>query len=205
MWPMRVQSPSITPNTRSYMLEGFVSIPEYPEYYIHPSGRIFSTKSNKILLNRIGTHGYWYVKVSCEGKSKDLLIHRALCRVFKNLPSLDSKLEVDHDDTDKLNIDLDNLKVLSKADHLLKTLKDKGHVKREQNNCPVCGCAIEYRNKTCIKHKPKPDNISVEQIEYWVRNYSWVRAGKELGLSDNGLRKRYKSLSGKDPKNIKQL
>lgn len=45
--------------------------------------------------------------------------------------------------------------------------------------------------------------ITVKDIEYWVINFSWTRASKELGLSDNGLRKRYTKLTGKSPKEIR--
>ncbi|MFP9058711.1 hypothetical protein, partial [Enterococcus faecalis] len=69
-------------------------------------------------------------------------------------------------------------------------------------------CEISSRATHCKSCTPKgitinPD-ITVEQIEYWVSKYSWIRASKELGLSDTGLRKRYKSLTGKDPKSIKK-
>lgn len=49
----------------------------------------------------------------------------------------------------------------------------------------------------------KTIEISAEEIEYWVTNFSWTRASKELGLSDNGLRKRYTKLTGNSPKSLK--
>lgn len=69
--------------------------------------------------------------------------------------------------------------------------------------CKVCSKKLQSRNITgyCREHLPRKE-ISIEDIEYWVKNYSWVRASKELGLTDNGLRKRYKTVTGRDPKNL---
>jgi hypothetical protein len=100
---------------------------------------------------------------------------------------LDSDLEVDHIDTNPTNNNIKNLQALSKEDHLDKTLSDKGWSRR----LPSLPRELKYKD------------ITAEEIEYWVTNFSWVRAGKELGLSDNGLRKRYKLLTGKCPKTIK--
>ncbi|MFP9167075.1 hypothetical protein ACLI1Y_17120, partial [Enterococcus faecalis] len=79
----------------------------------------------------------------------------------------------------------------TKQDHRIKTTVERGHT-IGGNKCPYCNKQINSSSKTCFDCKPKssPD-ITAEQIEYWVINYSWVKASKELVLSDNGLRKRY--------------
>ncbi len=183
----------------------FLEIPEYPEYSINTLGQVLSSKSGNILIHHTNSSGYLYVSLWIDGRNKNLLVHRLLARVFKDLPSLDSDLEVDHKDRNKTNIELNNLVVLTKEEHNLKTLKDLGYISKLDRCCEVCGVQISKNATLCREHSNPTKNpqITIEEIEYWVRNYSWVRAGKELGLSDNGLRKRYKSLSGKDPKNIK--
>ena len=110
---------------------------------------------------------------------------------------------------DNTNNNISNLVVRNKKEHMSKTIQQRGHIERSTSDdfCS-CGAPKERVSKQCIKcfsssrkiliHK----EITQEQIEYWVRNYSWARASRELGLSDNGLRKRYKNLSGKDPKSI---
>lgn len=187
-------------------LENFKEIPEYPNYLISPKGEVYSRVSNKLLSIRTNTTGYKYFGV--ESGTKNVLLSRALARVYKDLPSLDSDFEVDHDDTDITNNDLDNLIVRSKQEHYEKTCIDRGVSAPKQSFCKVCGIKIAGKSTYCLKHysetKVKNDTITAEQIEYWVNNYSWVRAAKELGYSDNGLRKRYKSLTGKDPKSIKK-
>lgn len=185
-------------------LENFKVIPEYPKYLISPYGEVYSTKSNKLLTHHLGSAGYPFVTFYEHGKNVSIVLHRLLARVFKDLPSLESELEVDHKDRNKLNFSLDNLVVMTKEDHRIKTTVERGHT-IGGNKCPYCNKQINSSSKTCFDCKPKssPD-ITAEQIEYWVINYSWVKASKELGLSDNGLRKRYKSLTGKDPKSIKK-
>lgn len=186
-------------------MEDFIEIPGYEEYLIHPDGRIYSTKVNRELKHRIGSTGYPFVSFTKNNKSKHFSVHRLLAFVFKELPSLDSELEVDHDNRNILDFSLPNLVVLSAKKHQEKTHKDKG-IRTGGSTCTNCGKSCAFNARLCINCLPiKSPDISIEQIEYWVREYSWVRASKELGLSDNGLRKRYKSLSGKDPKSIKQL
>ena len=125
---------------------------------------------------------------------------------------------MDHKDRDKTNNSLANLKVLSKDDHIKKTLVERGHNSYGQGatRC-TCGNIKERRALSCRNcfnlASKKPENIkkllnpeiTAEMIEQWVSEFSWVRAAKELGLSDNGLRKRYRSLTGKDPKSIKKI
>ena len=187
------------------MLEGFAPIPEHPDYLISKDGLVFSTRTNRLLSIRKNNRGYLYFGVN--GSNTNILLSRALARVYGGLPSLDSPLEVDHDDTDKLNNELSNLVVRSKIEHQVKTSLERGFTPLEKSNCEVCGISITSGAKRCREHYKealRTSEISPESIEYWVSNYSWVRAAKELGLSDNGLRKRYKSLTGKDPKTIKK-
>lgn len=186
---------------------GFKPLPEYPEYLISADGRVYSSKTKSFLSIRVQTSGYLYFSVYY-GKQINVLLHRAVCRVHGALPCLDSDLEVDHIDTDKTNCAAYNLQVLTRKEHDTKTLSDLGRSRRP--SCICCGRPLANRSakqcKDCytVSTTSNPD-ITAKDIEYWVKNYSWVRASKELGLSDNGLRKRYRSLTGKDPKSIKKL
>lgn len=184
----------------------FIEIPGYKDYFINEKGKVYSRKSNKLLAVFNNTTGYPCVKLYSRGIQKNLLIHRLLAFIFKDLPSLDSDLEVDHVDTNIQNFDLNNLQVLDAQSHLSKTLKDKGHTPSSHRVCNICGVRISKTASICYKcNIPSLSiEITVEDIEYWVTNFSWVRASKELGLSDNGLRKRYAKLTGKDPKTLKK-
>lgn len=183
----------------------FKTIPEFPMYKISRTGEVFSSHVNRTLSTYTNNKGYPCVKLNKEGKEHTLLISRLLCRVFKDLDDLYSSKEVDHKDRDPANFDLENLQVLTKEEHVLKTCADN-NINKRSDLCPSCGSNKHKSSKMCLSctqlvSRTKTE-ITKEQIEYWVKNYSWVRASKELGLSDNGLRKRYKSLGG-DTKSIK--
>lgn len=188
------------------MINNFTKIPGYEEYLINKDGEVFSTKVNRLLTVHTNTKGYKYVTFSISGKNKNILLHRLVAFVFIDLPALDSILEVDHIDRDRSNNSINNLQVLHKDTHLLKSLSDRGFLKRNPRFCTECNKLIDQDNKSglCLEHYSAnvPKNISVEEIEYWVVKFSWTRAGNELGMSDNGLRKRYFKLTGKDPKSL---
>lgn len=189
-------------------MKGFKPIPEHPEYLVSDTGKVFSTISNKYLKPTLNGSGYYHFAVRIEtNKYKWLLLHRVLCRVFGNLPSLDSEMEVDHNDTNKLNLEISNLIARDKQNHYDKTTLERGKV-IGGTRCIVCDTRIHSSREYCIECSPakrvKSPEITAELIEYWVSTYSWTRAAKELNLSDNGLRKRYTKLTGKSPKEIKK-
>lgn len=189
----------------------FKPIPGWEAYEISEGGEVYSHRVGRLLSPQLNTSGYYFITLTDDlSNQKRFLVHRLLAFVFLDLPSLDSELEVDHDDNNKLNNKLKNLVVRSKQEHLKKTLSTRGHnIRSAADELCSCGNTKERRASTCEKCFNenriliKPE-ITVELIEYWVVNFSWVRASKELGLSDNGLRKRYKKLTGKDPKSLKK-
>ena len=188
--------------------EKFHPIPGYEEYLISREGIVYSTKVNRPLSCTRNTTGYYIVCFTTNNKRKNFLVHRLLAFVFLGLPSLESDLEVDHIDGNNTNNNLNNLAVLSKKQHISKTIQQRGHTETNPSDY-ICNCggSKDPYAKQCAKcHKNSRvrthEEITQEQIEYWVRKYSWARASRELGLSDNGLRKRYKALTGKDPKSI---
>ena len=189
--------------------ENFHPIPGYEAYLISKDGSVYSTKVNRLLSCTRNTTGYYIVCFTANSKRKNFLVHRLLAFVFLDLPSMESDLEVDHIDGNNTNNNLSNLAVLSKKQHISKTIQQKGHMETNPSDY-ICGCggSKDPYAKQCAKcYKASKirtnEEITQDQIEYWVSNHSWARASRELGLSDNGLRKRYKYLSGKDPKNLK--
>lgn len=184
-------------------LSKFVPIPEHQDYFVSPEGNIYSAKSTKLLTVFTNTSGYKYVTIRKNNRSKNLLLHRVLAAQFLGL-ELYSDLEVDHKDCNKLNNSLSNLQILTKAEHIEKTIKERGLAVREREYCS-CGSTKTFGSIVCSSCQSKPlvsQDINQSQIEYWVTKFSWVRAAKELGMSDTGLRKRYKQLTGKDPKSL---
>lgn len=190
-------------------MKDFVQIPEYPEYYINKNGEVYSTKSNKMLTVVRNPGGYHNVRFYKNKKQKNHTLHRILARVFLNLPSLTSELEVDHIDGDIDNNDVSNLQVLTKEEHRIKTTNDRNQKHWERNKkCSNCGKDILAKAshcQSCSSHKRKNDSITFDDIEYMVKLYGWLQASKKLSYSDNGLRKLYRSLSGNDPKTLQKV
>lgn len=184
----------------------FYNIEGFDEYLVSKCGKIKSNKTNRLLTPCKNSNGYYQIFFYKNGVRIPILLHRLLAFVFKDLPNLDSGFEVDHRDNNPSNNSLSNLQVLTKEQHLMKSLKTRGH-KRLTNTCNSCGKKLSKHFYDCCKEctgsKSEKLGLKVEDIEFWVINYSWVRASKELGLSDNGLRKFYFKNTGKDPKKLK--
>lgn len=137
------------------------------------------------------------------GNSNKVMYHRHLGSL-KYSKWLTSEDIVHHIDGNKLNNCFSNLEVMSQAEHAsshFRTLTNKEclqcKISYKPNKSTQKYCSIDCHNKSQSK------DITIDEIIYWVINFSWSRASKELGLSDNGLRKIYKRLSGLDPKLIR--
>ena len=157
------------------------------------------------------TLGYkYFIDYNCPlsgGNSGRVYLHRYVVSQYLG-EWITSDEVVHHIDGDKLNNSIDNLELLSSSEHArlhMSTLTDK--------LCDCCGVLYrpkksnqKFCSKNCVSASRIDPNLNItkEAIEYWVSNFSWLRASKELGLSDNGLRKRYKLLTGLDPKTIKR-
>lgn len=182
-----------------------VPIPAHPKYYISECCRVYSTTSNKFLLPSDNGVGYIQFNIA----SKKLLASRLLAHTFLTLEDLyDQTLEVDHLDRDPGNNNLSNLQVLTKKDHRNKTDLDNsstGVIIPRYRPCIRCGSTITHKNLSGIcKPCSKPNTESLDLIiETLIAKKSWVQAAKVFDISDNGLRKRYKKLSGKCPKEFK--
>lgn len=183
-------------------------IPEFPEYLVQEDGKVWSNKSSKFLAAWTNNKNRLLVTLSINGHNKHVQVSRLVAYVYGIIPSLTCDLEVDHKDRDSSNNHYSNLQGLTTADHLSKTLADKGHIAHNKT-CITCGKILtvsQPKTGYCKACEPiKGSDITIADIEYWVSKYSWVRASKELGLSDNGLRNRYKNLTGLDPKKLKSL
>lgn len=108
-----------------------ITIPEFENYTIDEYGKVFSKYTNKFLTQRM-RNGYPFVTLFSDEfpKGKNLRINRLVARCFLNMKTLYNKLEIDHKDRDVMNNHYLNLQVLTKQEHIEKTLLDKGFKKR---------------------------------------------------------------------------
>ena len=184
----------------------FKEIPDLPNYLINTSGQVYSLYVNRCLSPYLNNKGYLCIKLRVDGKTKTLSIHRLLAHTFLGMKNLWNDKHVDHINRDFTDNSLGNLQVLEKEEHYLKTLLDNGKAPLLRKSCKVCGNNISKGaiGDYCISHRQPDIIITLQDIEFWVSNYSWSRASRELGLTDSGLRKRYTKLTGKSPKDLKK-
>lgn len=98
--------------------------------------------------------------------------------------------EVHHVDEDKHNNAIENLQVLTKAEH------DAIHGKGILQECQNCGRQTKRtkHGKYCSQECFHRDNRKVEwptseQLTYDLETMSWCAIGRKYGVSDNAVRK----------------
>jgi len=191
------------------MSNGFIKIDSFPDYMINESGSVYSMLSNKILTPRVrNKSGYLFVTLLTTDKvSKNILVNRLVAHVYLGMIDLYNDLEVDHKDRNIHNNHYKNLQVLTKQEHLEKTLVDKGFIQRNKTYCKICSVEIKYKAEYCQFHRnqnnSKGINLTKEMIESDVKSYGWVHAAEMHDMTDNGLRKNYKRLGG-EPNSLKK-
>ena len=88
-----------------------MKIKGFEDYSIYEDGKITRTYKNgkkKELKCRINSNGYKIINLSKDGKKKTFLLHRLLALHF--IPNPENKYSVDHENRDKLDNSLSNLR-----------------------------------------------------------------------------------------------
>lgn len=83
-----------------------IIIQEFPNYSIDKNGVVVNTKTNRIMKQQT-YHGYKYVQLNNDGKTKMLLVHRLVAMAF--IPNPDNLPCVNHKDENKENNSVENL------------------------------------------------------------------------------------------------
>jgi len=79
----------------------------YPDYFVHEDGRIWSGKTNKFLKPAYTKAGYASVELFNQEGNKRLLIHRLVASAF--IPNPDNLPQINHKDENPKNNHVDNL------------------------------------------------------------------------------------------------
>ncbi|HBN5071741.1 TPA: HNH endonuclease [Listeria monocytogenes] len=95
-------------------------IPFNSRYLVSSEGRVFSLKTNKVLIphKNVSTNdGYSRVKITNKrGKARDYYIHRLMAMCFLKMP-VKSRREVHHINNIKTDNRLENIQVLTRYQH----------------------------------------------------------------------------------------
>ena len=89
----------------------------YNDYWVKPNVYIISTKgkTNRILKSADDGRGYRKVVLSKEGKTKCLSVHRLVAEAY--LDDWNPKLQVDHIDRNRINNNVDNLRMVTQREN----------------------------------------------------------------------------------------
>jgi hypothetical protein len=87
------------------------------DYMISNFGRVYSTKSQKIMKQKKETNGYMRICLSSNGKAKTYLVHRIVATAF--IENKDSKPYVNHIDSNRSNNLVENLEWVTASENLL--------------------------------------------------------------------------------------
>lgn len=95
-------------------------------YYISSFGRIYSTKSKKLLKTPVGKRGYPNCNIMINSKQKLVTIHRLVANHFISNP--DNKPQVNHIDGDKTNNNITNLEWVTSQENIMHARQTGLHV-----------------------------------------------------------------------------
>lgn len=98
-------------------------IPNFPNYSILPSGRVWSNVRNKYLKPDLNSAGYQRVTLSTNGKVKRFTIHKLMAYVFYSLPLDERVLVVNHIDGVKTHNHISNLEIVTRRENQLHAIR----------------------------------------------------------------------------------
>lgn len=94
--------------------ERWGDLPEFQgQYSISTLGRIYSNRFHRFLDAQIDRCGYKVITI----RKKHYMVHRLIANTFMGL-DLDSKLEINHKDGNKLNNDISNLEIVTRQENM---------------------------------------------------------------------------------------
>ena len=124
-----------------------MKIKGYEDYSIYEDGRVIN-KNGRELKCWIGTNGYKRIGLRKDGKQKHFLLHRLLALHF--IPNPENKPTVDHENQDKLDNSLENLRWY--------TMKEQATNRGGRYEHPITKGSI-YKNHKTYKYQWQEDKI----------------------------------------------
>lgn len=139
---------------------------DFSNYLFSNQGRVRNIKTNRILIPSY-TNGYLKVRLSKNGITRDVLIHKVVYSLWHNEPYLQGRdFIIDHIDADKTNNSINNLRKMTASENVL---------------------AAYYEQKT---------NSSIKQVQQFsldgtlIATYpSASEAGRQLNLDRSSISK----------------
>lgn len=143
-----------------------IQIKNYPCYLINENGYVTNSKTGKCLKNSLGKNGYYYIRLSKNGKSKHHYIHRLIAEHF--LPNPDNKPCIDHINTDRTDNRVENLRWVT--------------AKENSNNTNTKNKVMSYSN-----YKSKPIIQFTKDGEFIRKWDCSMDIQRELGIEHSNI------------------
>lgn len=185
----------------SYMISNFGNVKSEDRVIKYSNGQVRKL-DGKILTKQVNASGYAYVRVYNHENVVNLNIHREVYKAF--IGDIPENNIVHHIDHNRLNNNVENLATLTLAENAIEQgIYNKGIHKNSNsttntNKCKECGIPISRRSTYCRKHgyllsgkRYKNGLIEKETLVELLTKESgnFTRVGKELGITDNAVRK----------------
>ncbi len=103
-------------------MEGFFEVPGYPYLYINKDGIAWDEYFKEYLRPKYGMHPYPELKP--RGSTKPISIHRALGLTFIECPGDEKLYQIEHNDGNKTNFKLKNLKWVTRSENAVLAFKN---------------------------------------------------------------------------------
>lgn len=163
---------------KSYKGRMIKPIPGFDGYYACEDGSIWSIKGGrlKILKSSLDGNGYYHVSLYNNGKSKNVLVHKAVLIAFYGFPSED--LQCLHGPEGKHNNSLGNLRWGTYRENREDMKRDGTHQIGAKNpSAKITEKTVleirKLKDKKNEKELSKLFNISITQISRIKRNVAW--------------------------------
>jgi hypothetical protein len=160
-------------------METWKSIKGYEDIYkVSNLGRVkrlkgYGSKNDKILKQRSGKRGYYYINLCKNGKPKSQKIHRLVADAF--IPNPNNKPQVNHKDGNKLNNNGKNLEWVTNKENILHGKQYKGKVYCF-NNKKIYFSSVEAATDLKISNGHLSEVINKKRDAY--KGYRFIRIGR---------------------------
>ncbi len=132
-------------------MDNFVSIPDFPDYFINRKGDVLSKKWNKeIILEPAISNGYLMVCFRKDKKSYNKRVHRLIAEIF--IPNPNNYLCVDHINRDRKDNRLENLRWTTQMVNCQNQSKRNDNISGYKN---IHYCKRENKWRVIIKRNKK--------------------------------------------------